>query len=91
MEQHNRHPADELSDIRAELQRLGEREQTLRAYLLEHPEDRVGDEHVASIGSQQRKRVDLSAFADEVGHSLMERFTSYRTCAVVRLRERGDG
>jgi hypothetical protein len=80
-------PPDDLADIRAELQRLEEQEQTLRAFLLEHPEDRIGDENVASIGEQQRKRIDLKALADEIGLSVLQRFTAYRTCPVVRLRE----
>jgi hypothetical protein len=42
----------------------------LRAYLLEHPSDRTGEEHVAVVGSQSRKRVDLKALADEIGASV---------------------
>jgi len=57
----NRHPADRLADVRAELKRLEEEEAKLRGYLLEHAEDRAGQEHVAIVGSQSRRRVDLSA------------------------------
>jgi hypothetical protein len=42
----------------------------LRAYLLEHPSDRTGEEYVAAVGSQSRKRVDLKALADEIGASV---------------------
>jgi hypothetical protein len=52
---------------------LEEREQELRAYLLEHPDDRIGTEHVAAISEQQRKRVNLKALADEIGASLLAR------------------
>ena len=38
----------------------------MRAYLLEHPDNRTGDEQVAVVGSQSRKRVDLKALAYEV-------------------------
>jgi hypothetical protein len=86
----NRHPVDELADVRAEIKRLEGREDELRAYLLEHPSDRVGINHVATIGEQRRKRVDLRALADEIGHSVLARFTSYASCIMVRLRER-DG
>jgi hypothetical protein len=32
--------------------------------------------------------VDLKALADEIGHSVLARFTSYTSCMMVRLRER---
>jgi hypothetical protein len=54
-----------LAEVRAELE-----ETQLRAYLLEHPQDRTGDEHVAVVGSQSRKRIDLKALADEIGASV---------------------
>jgi hypothetical protein len=37
----NRHPADRLADVRSEIKRLEEEEAKLRAYLLEHPQDRM--------------------------------------------------
>jgi hypothetical protein len=91
LDQPNRHLADELADVRSELRRLEDREKELRAYLLEHPEDRAGVEYVASVRSCSRSRVDLKALADEIGASLMERFTAYRTALIVRLRERDGG
>jgi hypothetical protein len=84
----NRHPADRLADVRAELKRLEAEEERLRAYLLEHPQDRTGEEHIAVIGSQSRKRVDLKALADEIGASLLGRFTTFGTAMVVRLQQR---
>jgi len=84
----NRHPADRLTDVRAELKRLEAEEVKLRAYLLEHPQDRTGEEHVAVIGSQSRKRVDLKALADEIGASILARFTTFGTAMVVRLQQR---
>jgi hypothetical protein len=72
----NRHPADELADVRFEIRRLQEREEALRAHLLEHPEDRVGDTYTVLVCSQSRKRVDLKRLADEIGASLLARFTT---------------
>ena len=83
----NRHPADRLADVRSEIKRLGAEEVRLRAYLLEHPEDRTGEEHVAIVGSQSRKRVDLKALADEIGASILQRFTSFRSAMIVRLQQ----
>jgi hypothetical protein len=36
------HPADELADVRSEIERLEAREAELRSYLLQHPDDRAG-------------------------------------------------
>jgi hypothetical protein len=60
----------------------------LRVYLLEHPTDRTGEEHIAVIGSQSRKRVDLKALADEIGHSILARFITLRSAMIVRLQQR---
>jgi hypothetical protein len=57
----NRQPADRLADVRSEIKRLEAEETELRSYLFEHPSDRTGEEHVAVVGSQSRKRVDLKA------------------------------
>jgi hypothetical protein len=88
VEERNRHPVDRLADVRQEIKRLEEEEQELRAYLLEHPYDRTGIEHIATIGEQRRSRVDLKALAHEVGRSLLQRFTHFTSCRTVRLRER---
>jgi len=77
--------------VRTEIRRLEDREQEPRAYLLDHPDDRIGMEYIASIGEQRRSRIDLKALADEIGHSLMQRFTHFTSCRMVRLRERLEG
>jgi len=43
----NRHPADRLGDVRSEIKKLEAEEAKLRSYLLEHPQDRTGEEHIA--------------------------------------------
>jgi hypothetical protein len=94
VEERNRHPADRLADVRQDIKRLEQEERELRAYLLEHPHDRTGIGHIATIGEQRRSRVDMKALADEIGHSIVQRFTHYTHCRLVRLRERlapGDG
>jgi hypothetical protein len=85
----NRHPVDRLADVRFEIKKLEAEEEALRAYLLEHPEDRIGEEYVVVVGSQSRKRVDLKGLADEVGASVLRRFTVFRSAMVVRLQQLG--
>jgi len=84
----NRHAADRLADVRSEIKQLEAEEERLRAYLLEHPQDRTGEEHIAVVGSQSRKRVDLKGLADEIGHSILQRFTTFGTAMTVRLQQR---
>jgi hypothetical protein len=84
----NRHPVDRLADIRSEISRLQDEEEGLRAYVLEHPDDREGAEYVASIRSQSRQRVDLKQLGDEIGASLLEKFTTWRSFMTVHLRGR---
>jgi hypothetical protein len=84
----NRHPADRLAEVRSEIKRLEAEEVELRAYLLEHPHDRIGEEHIAVVGSQSHKRVDLKDLADEIGASLLQRFTTFRSAMIVRLQQR---
>jgi hypothetical protein len=67
----NRHPADRLADVRSEIKQLEAEEERLRAYLLEHLQDRTGQEYAAIVGSQSRRRVDLKALADEIGASVL--------------------
>jgi hypothetical protein len=55
----NRHPADDLADVREELKRLGEREAVLREYLIAHPDDRHGARFVAELKDVTTARVDL--------------------------------
>jgi hypothetical protein len=86
----NRHPADELADLRAEIRTREERAEALRQYLIEHPKDRVGDEHEALVLKPTRKQVDLEALAEEVGSDVVERFTVLRSTPAVRLRWRGQ-
>jgi hypothetical protein len=86
----NRHPADRLADVRSEIKRLEAEEVRLRSYLLEHPADRTGEEHIAVVGSQSRRRVDLKGLADEVGASILQRFTTFRSAMIVRLRQRAE-
>src|SRR4029077_15998416 len=45
----NRHPVDELADVRAERRRLEEREAELRNILLAHGADLDGDDYQARI------------------------------------------
>jgi hypothetical protein len=53
----NRHPVDELAEIRAERRRLAEREAALRVQLLASGADLEGDEYSASVREFEREEL----------------------------------
>jgi hypothetical protein len=57
----NRHPADQLADLRASIRMLREQEAELRRQLLDHPDDLAGDEVEATITEAITERVDVVA------------------------------
>jgi hypothetical protein len=63
----NRHPVDELAEIRAERRRLAERENALRARLLMAGADLEGDEYRASICEFERGELDRDALERSFG------------------------
>ena len=86
----NRHAADRLHDLRAEIRTLEAEADELRSYLQQHPDDLEGDEYEAAIGSYQRRHIDLVGLEREIGNAMLQRFTHLKPIAVVRLRERRE-
>lgn len=86
----NRHAADRLHDVRAEIKTLKAEADELRTHLLEHLEDLEGDEYRASVSSYWRRQIDWEGLERAVGKETLQRFTSESRIAVVRLcaRER---
>ena len=62
----NRHPADQLSDVRSRIRELEQEESELRSYLLRHPDDLVGSEYVALVSPRSHKSVDMESLRREV-------------------------
>jgi hypothetical protein len=88
MESTNRHPADRLSDVRAQIKELEQEESRLRSYLLHHPDDLVGSEHVALVSSRSYKRIDTESLRREVGDAVIRRHTTTTPVTFVRLKQR---
>ena len=76
--------------MRAEIKTLEAEADELRSYLQEHPEDRLGDEYCAELGGYRRRYIDLEGLEREIGKATLQRFTSFKSIPVVRLRERRD-
>jgi hypothetical protein len=74
-----------LHAVRQQITALEVEESALRAFLLNHPGNRCGDEFLAVVRPMQRRYVDLRALAIEVGEATMAKYTSTRAVDVVRL------
>ena len=84
----NRHPADRLQDIRHARRELEEEEAELRDYLLERPDDRLGDDYAAVVGLWPQSRLDVDALERELGPGRLAGFRVRNEVKVVRLQRR---
>jgi hypothetical protein len=66
----NRHPADELAEVREKIRALQAREAELRDMLMHGNCGLVGDDHVAVIKTMPRTRIDLPALRKHLGAKL---------------------
>jgi hypothetical protein len=84
----NVHPVDQLAAVRSQIKALEEEEAALRQYLLEHEADRVGDLHIAQIGTWPRKQIDLKGLAGQIGEAVLQKFTTKLSITTIRLKPR---
>lgn len=84
----NRHPVDELSDVRAEMKRLKEREETLRDVILGGECGMTGDQFVASVTSAEQRRFDADAAKKLLGPEQALALTKIVAVRTIRLSER---
>jgi hypothetical protein len=83
----NRHPVDELAEIRTERRRLAERESALRARLLVAGADLEGDEHRASVCEFERGELDRDALEQSFGKAAVAvcvRTTRYKIISLTK-------
>lgn len=81
----NRHPADELADVRHELKQLENREQELRNQLLAQSNDRRGVEWSAKVVDQKRNGYDLKAIKEHFGTAALQPFAKTMEFKLVKL------
>jgi hypothetical protein len=84
----NRHPVDELAEIRAEKRRLSERENALRMRLLMTGADLVGDEQIAQVLEFERKELDRSALEQRFGKAAVAACVHRVAYKIVSLSKR---
>jgi hypothetical protein len=82
----NRHPADELAELRAEARKLVGRAKKLRAKLLEMPEEaRRGDAWHAKVIIRDNIRVDMKRLKNELGLERVRQFMRKRPTSYLFL------
>jgi len=84
----NRHPVDELADIRATIRHLQEREGNLRAAILAGACSLTGDQHLATVTTQSTQRFDKAAAIRALGMERLRPFMSEAEFKIVKVRAR---
>jgi hypothetical protein len=84
----NRHPADELWEVRNEIRKLEDRAGKLRAKLLTMPEcERRGEEYHANVVSYQQNRLNTKKLRLELGPEFLKPSMSKRAVQCVSVRK----
>ena len=82
----NRHPVDELADIRAELKRLEAREAELKAVVMAEGCNLEGDEFEATVTRASAERVDTTAVRKHLGEDGIKPFLKRSETVTVRVK-----
>ncbi len=82
----NRHVVDRLADIRSEIKNLREREQSLRAEVLDNPDELSGDQNETTILELAVERLDVEQLKREVGMAFLRPFLRQQVQTRVMLR-----
>jgi hypothetical protein len=85
----NRHPIDELGDLRAQIKALKAREEELRRAVIESGE-LVGDEYEASLKHSVQERIDVPLLKREIGLERLKPFLRPLACDVLRIKPKRE-
>ena len=72
-ETQNRHPVDQLFDVREQIKLLEAEEKALRAHIMDSG-DTDGDEHVAMVKESTRKTLDRPSLEAHYGKDVIAKF-----------------
>jgi len=84
----NRHPVDQLADVRAEIAKLKEREDALREMILSGECQLFGDDFRADVSTTTSERVDTKALRKALGDKALAPYLKPSTVRTVRLKPR---
>jgi hypothetical protein len=85
----NRHPVDELADVREQIRRLQMRERELRDCIMEGSSF-IGDEYRAELHMQRRETLDTKEMKRQLGLEALQRFTRTTEVMLVKLSRLGN-
>lgn len=86
----NRHPVNELADIRAEMRRLKAREDEIRETILGGSCGLSGDQHDADVHVTTTERVDTTALRKEMGLERLRPFLRKSEVRTIRISQRAS-
>ncbi len=84
----NRHPVDELADIREQMKPLKQREEELRQMILDGECEAEGNEYVATVTVAVREKLDEAKLKKELGMAMLRPFVRASEIKTVRLKEK---
>lgn len=84
----NRHPVDELADIRDEMRKLKVREEIIRCMLIDGACSQNGDTHVATVRTAVIERIDTEALKKELGMQVLRPYVRKAEMTTVRTKAR---
>jgi hypothetical protein len=88
----NRHPADELGDVRERIAEFKEREAGLREILIAATDgERVGQEWIAHVSEQHRKVLDREALTEHFGAEALQPFMRASVATLLTLKDAHTG
>jgi hypothetical protein len=82
----NRHPVDELADIREQIRSLQFREKELRRMILDGECEAMGFDYEAYVTPNTYERIDLHRLKQEFGMQALRPFLQSRESVNLRLR-----
>ena len=78
----NRHPVDELADLRKQKHQTEQRIEELRELIISGACSLVGDEHAATLEERTSQRVDIKKLRREFGEALTPFLREHRATRV---------
>ena len=88
----NRHPADELGDVRERIAEFKEREAELREILIAATDaERIGDEWIAHVSEQHKRLLDREALTEHFGAEALQPFMRESVVTMLKLKDACTG
>lgn len=84
----NRHPVDELADVRERIKHLKNREEEIRQMIIDGKCDKQGDYFFVVVRVHKTERIDTPAIIKEMGMERLRRFMKTSSSTWVSLRSR---